>query len=165
MNKIFKIVWNHNIGSYTVVSELAKGKTKASSEQNNSISEAGKGRLKKQFILTALALSLGVESAWAMIPEKSATGGAVFAIGTGTTSAHGTGALSIGHNTQAKNNGALAIGPNSTHPTVANSNNSIAIGVNLQATGQKAIGIGTDTTVDGIGAIAIGNNDSGRRVN
>ena len=27
MNKIFKIVWNHNIGSYTVVSELAKGKT------------------------------------------------------------------------------------------------------------------------------------------
>ena len=165
MNKIFKIVWNHNIGSYTVVSELAKGKTKASSEQNNSISEAGKGRLKKQFILTALALSLGVESAWAMIPEKSATGGAVFAIGTGTTSAHGTGALSIGHNTQAKNNGALAIGPNSTHPTVANSNNSIAIGVNLQATGQKAIGIGTDTTVDGIGAIAIGNNDSGRMAN
>ena len=165
MNKIFKIVWNHNIGSYTVVSELAKGKTKASSEQNNSISEAGKGRLKKQFILTALALSLGVESAWAMIPEKSATGGAVFAIGTGTTSAHGTGALSIGHNTQAKNNGALAIGPNSTHTTVANSNNSIAIGVNLQATGQKAIGIGTDTTVDGIGAIAIGNNDSGRMAN
>ena len=46
MNKIFKIVWNHNIGSYTVTSELAKGKTKASSEQNNSISEAGKGRLK-----------------------------------------------------------------------------------------------------------------------
>ena len=165
MNKIFKIVWNHNIGSYTVVSELAKGKTKASSEQNNSISEAGKGRLKKQFILTALALSLGVESAWAMIPEKSATGGAVFAIGTGTTSAHGTGALSIGHNAQAKNNGALAIGPNSTHTTVANSNNSIAIGVNLQATGQKAIGIGTDTTVDGIGAIAIGNNDSGRMAN
>ena len=165
MNKIFKIVWNHNIGSYTVVSELAKGKTKASSEQNNSISEAGKGRLKKQFILTALALSLGVESAWAMIPEKSATGGAVFAIGTGTTSAHGTGALSIGHNAQAKNNGALAIGPNSTHTTVASSNNSIAIGVNLQATGQKAIGIGTDTTVDGIGAIAIGNNDSGRMVN
>ena len=165
MNKIFKIVWNHNIGSYTVTSELAKGKTKASSEQNNSISEAGKGRLKKQFILTALALSLGVESAWAMIPEKSATGGAVFAIGTGTTSAHGTGALSIGHNTQAKNNGALAIGPNSTHATVASSNNSIAIGVNLQATGQKAIGIGTDTTVDGIGAIAIGNNDSGRMAN
>jgi len=166
MNKIFKIVWNHNIGSYTVTSELAKGKTKASSEQNTSISEAGKeGRLKKQFILTALALSLGVESAWAMIPEKSATGGAVFAIGTGTTSAHGTGALSIGHNTQAKNNGALAIGSNSIHTTVANSNNSIAIGVNLQATGQKAIGIGTDTTVDGIGAIAIGNNDSGRMVN
>ena len=126
MNKIFKIVWNHNIGSYTVVSELAKGKTKASSEQNNSISEAGKGRLKKQFILTALALSLGVESAWAMIPENSATGGAVFAIGTGTTSAHGTGALSIGHNTQAKNNGALAIGSNSgTNSTLANSNNSI----------------------------------------
>ena len=100
-----------------------------------------------------------------MIPEKSATGGAVFAIGTGTTSAHGTGALSIGHNAQAKNNGALAIGPNSTHTTVASSNNSIAIGVNLQATGQKAIGIGTDTTVDGIGAIAIGNNDSGRMVN
>ena len=165
MNKIFKIVWNHNIGSYTVVSELAKGKTKASSEQNNSISEAGKGRLKKQFILTALALSLGVESAWAMIPEKSATGGAVFAIGTGTTSAHGTGALSIGHNAQAKNNGALAIGPNSTHTTVASSNNSIAIGVNLQATGQKAIGIGTDTTVNGTGAIAIGNNDSSRITN
>ena len=58
----------------------------------------GEGIEKKQddfFILTVLALSLGVESAWAIIPEKSATGGAVFAIGTGTTSAHGTGALSI----------------------------------------------------------------------
>ncbi|WP_256364787.1 ESPR-type extended signal peptide-containing protein, partial [Neisseria sp. HMSC31F04] len=166
MNKIFKIVWNHNIGSYTVVSELAKGKTKASSAQNNSISEAGKGRLKKQFILTALALSLGAESAWAMIPEKSATGGAVFAIGTGTTSAHGTGALSIGHNTQAKNNGALAIGSNSgTNSTFANSNNSIAIGINLRADGNKAIGIGTDTTVNGAGAIAIGNNDSNRMTN
>ena len=166
MNKIFKIVWNHNIGSYTVTSELAKGKTKASSEQNTSISEAGKGRLKKQFILTALALSLGVESAWAMIPEKSATGGAVFAIGTGTTSAHGTGALSIGHNTQAKNNGALAIGSNSgTNSTLANSNNSIAIGINLRADGNKAIGIGTDTTVNGAGAIAIGNNDSNKMTN
>ena len=62
--------------------KLAKGKTKASSEQNNSISEAGKGRLKKQFILTALALSLGVESAWAMIPEGNASGAAAIAVGT-----------------------------------------------------------------------------------
>ncbi|MGP1572119.1 MAG: ESPR-type extended signal peptide-containing protein, partial [Moraxella sp.] len=161
MNKIFKIVWSEAVGAFVVASELAKGHTKSTTVKKTATG------LKILFRLTALAVAVwgSVGMAWAAIPEKTATGGAVFAIGTGTTSAHGTGALSIGHNAQAKNNGALAIGPNSTHTTVASSNNSIAIGVNLQATGQKAIGIGTDTTVDGIGAIAIGNNDSGRMVN
>ena len=170
MNKIFKVVWNRTIGSFVVTSELAKGRVKSSSEgAEGDMRASEEGRLKTLFRLTALSATLlGLsEGAWAAIPEQTPTGGAVFAIGTGTTSAHGTGALSLGHNAQAKNNGALAIGPNSsaTNSTISNGNNAIAIGVNLRADGSKAIGIGADTTVSGTGAIAIGNNDSGRMAN
>ena len=168
MNKIFKVVWNRTIGSFVVTSELAKGRVKSSSEgAEGDVRASEEGRLKTLFRLTALSAALlgFSEGAWAEIPEGSATGGATFAIGKGTTSANGTGALAIGNNAQAKDSGALAIGPNSTHTTIANSNNSIAIGVNLRSTGQKAIGIGADTTVNGSGAIAIGNNDSGRMAN
>ena len=140
MNKIFKIVWNHNIGSYTVVSELAKGKTKASSEQNNSISEAGKGRLKKQFILTALALSLGVESAWAMIPEGNASGTAAIAVGT-DSKATTTQSIAIGWTAQATGaTQAVAIGPDA----IASGTQSTSIGNNTRATGDSSIAIGGD---------------------
>ena len=140
MNKIFKIVWNHNIGSYTVVSELAKGKTKAFSEQNNSISEAGKGRLKKQFILTALALSLGVESAWAMIPEGNASGTAAIAVGT-DSKATTTQSIAIGWTAQATGaTQAVAIGPDA----IASGTQSTSIGNNTRATGDSSIAIGGD---------------------
>ncbi|WP_148132346.1 ESPR-type extended signal peptide-containing protein, partial [Neisseria sp. HMSC064E01] len=168
MNKIFKVVWNRTIGSFVVTSELAKGRVKSSSEgAEGDVRASEEGRLKTLFRLTALSAALlgFSEGAWAEITEKPKTGGAILAIGDGSTSANGTGALAIGNNAQAKTNGALAIGPNSTNTTIANGNNAIAIGVNLQTIGQKAIGIGTDTTVNGTGAIAIGNNDSSRMAN
>ncbi|EET45166.1 Hep/Hag repeat protein [Neisseria sicca ATCC 29256] len=167
MNKIFKVVWNRTIGSFVVTSELAKGRVKSSSEgAEGDVRASEEGRLKTLFRLTALSAALlgFSEGAWAVIPEGSLTGG-VLSIGTGSTSANGAGAMSIGHNAQAKINGALAIAPNSTHTTISNGNNAIAIGVNLRADGTKAIGIGADTTVNGIGAIAIGNNDSSRMAN
>ena len=168
MNKIFKIVWNRTIQSFVVTSELAKGHVKASSTVGGAAEEvraAEQGRLKALFRLTALSMALlGMsEGVWATITEKPATGGATFAIGNGTTSAHGSGAVAIGNNAQASNNGALAIGPNSgTSTTIAASNNSTAIGVNIKATGQKAITIGADTSVNGQGSIGIGSNDAGR---
>ena len=168
MNKIFKVVWNRTIGSFVVTSELAKGRVKSSSEgAEGDVRTSEEGRLKTLFRLTALSAALlgFSEGAWAAIPEKTPTGGAIFAIGTGTTSANGAGSMSIGHNAQAKINGGLAIAPNSTHTTISNGNNAIAIGVNLRADGTKAIGIGADTTVNGTGAIAIGNNDSSRMAN
>ena len=140
MNKIFKIVWNHNIGSYIVVSELAKGKTKASSEQNTNISKAGKSRLKKQFILTALALSLGVESAWAMIPEGNASGAAAIAVGT-DSKATTTQSIAIGWTAQATGaTQAVAVGPDA----IASGTQSTAIGNNTRATGDSSIAIGGD---------------------
>ena len=168
MNKIFKIVWNRTIQSFVVTSELAKGHVKASSTVGGAAEEvraAEQGRLKALFRLTALSMALlGMsEGVWATITERPATGGATFAIGNGTTSAHGSGAVAIGNNAQASNNGALAIGPNSgTSSTIAASNNSTAIGVNIKATGQKAITIGADTSVNGQGSIGIGSNDAGR---
>ena len=168
MNKIFKIVWNRTIQSFVVTSELAKGHVKASSTVGGAAEEVcavEQGRLKALFRLTALSMALlGMsEGVWATITEKPATGGATFAIGNGTTSAHGSGAVAIGNNAQASNNGALAIGPNSgTSTTIAASNNSTAIGVNIKATGQKAITIGADTSVNGQGSIGIGSNDAGR---
>ena len=168
MNKIFKVVWNRTIGSFVVTSELAKGRVKSSSEgAEGDVRASEEGRLKTLFRLTALSAALlgFSEGAWAVIPEGSVTGGAILSIGTGSTSASGAGSMSIGHNAQAKINGGLAIAPNSTHTTISNGNNAIAIGVNLRADGTKAIGIGADTTVNGIGAIAIGNNDSSRMAN
>ena len=168
MNKIFKIVWNRTIQSFVVTSELAKGHVKASSTVGGAAEEVRaveQGRLKALFRLTALSMALlGMsEGVWATITERPATGGATFAIGNGTTSAHGSGAVAIGNNAQASNNGALAIGPNSgTSSTIAASNNSTAIGVNIKATGQKAITIGADTSVNGQGSIGIGSNDAGR---
>ena len=168
MNKIFKIVWNRTIQSFVVTSELAKGHVKASSTVGGAAEEVRaveQGRLKALFRLTALSMALlGMsEGVWATITEKPATGGATFAIGNGTTSAHGSGAVAIGNNAQASNNGAVAIGPNSgTSTTIAASNNSTAIGVNIKATGQKAITIGADTSVNGQGSIGIGSNDAGR---
>ena len=168
MNKIFKIVWNRTIQSFVVTSELAKGHVKASSTVGGAAEEVRaveQGRLKALFRLTALSMALlGMsEGVWATITEKPATGGATFAIGNGTTSAYGSGAVAIGNNAQASNNGALAIGPNSgTSTTIAASNNSTAIGVNIKATGQKAITIGADTSVNGQGSIGIGSNDAGR---
>ena len=167
MNKIFKVVWNRTIGSFVVTSELAKGRVKSSSEgAEGDVRASEEGRLKTLFRLTALSAALlgFSEGAWAVIPEGSLTGG-VLSIGTGSTSANGAGAMAIGHNAQVKINGGLAIAPNSTHTTISNGNNAIAIGVNLRADGSKAIGIGADTTVNGISAIAIGNNDSGRMAN
>ena len=167
MNKIFKVVWNRTIGSFVVTSELAKGRVKSSSEgAEGDVRASEEGRLKTLFRLTALSAALlgFSEGAWAVIPEGSLTGG-VLSIGTGSTSANGAGSMSIGHNAQAKINGGLAIAPNSTHTTISNGNNAIAIGVNLRADGTKAIGIGADTTVNGTGAIAIGNNDSSRMAN
>ena len=168
MNKIFKVVWNRTIGSFVVTSELAKGRVKSSSEgAEGDVRASEEGRLKTLFRLTTLSAALlgFSEGAWAVIPEGSVTGGAILSIGTGSTSASGAGSMSIGHNAQAKINGGLAIAPNSTHTTISNGNNAIAIGVNLRADGTKAIGIGADTTVNGIGAIAIGNNDSSRMAN
>ena len=168
MNKIFKVVWNRTIGSFVVTSELAKGRVKSSSEgAEGDVRASEEGRLKTLFRLTALSAALlgFSEGAWAVIPEGSVTGGAILSIGTGTSSASGAGSMSIGHNAQAKINGGLAIAPNSTHTTISNGNNAIAIGVNLRADGTKAIGIGADTTVNGTGAIAIGNNDSSRMAN
>ena len=168
MNKIFKIVWNRTIQSFVVTSELTKGHVKASSTVGGAAEEVRaveQGRLKALFRLTALSMALlGMsEGVWATITERPATGGATFAIGNGTTSAHGSGAVAIGNNAQASNNGALAIGPNSgTSSTIAASNNSTAIGVNIKATGQKAITIGADTSVNGQGSIGIGSNDAGR---
>ena len=168
MNKIFKIVWNRTIQSFVVTSELAKGHVKASSTVGGAAEEVRaveQGRLKALFRLTALSMALlGMsEGVWATITEKPATGGATFAIGNGTTSANGSGALAIGNNAQAHTNGALAIGPNSgTSSTIAASNNSTAIGVNIKAGGQKAITIGADTSVNGQGSIGIGSNDAGR---
>ena len=170
MNKIFKVVWNRTIQSFVVTSELAKGHVKVSSTAGGTAEEvrsAEQGRLKTLFRLTALSVALlGMsEGVRATITEKPATGGATFAIGNGTTSANGSGALAIGNNAQAKANGTLAIGPNSNLRTTANSNNSMAIGVNIDTTGQKAITIGADTLVNGTGSIGIGSNDSGRRSN
>ena len=169
MNKIFKVVWNRTIGSFVVTSELAKGRVKSSSEgAEGDVRASEEGRLKTLFRLTALSAALlgFSEGAWAVIPEGSATGGAILSIGTGTSSASGAGSMSIGHNAQAKINGGLAIGPNSgTSPTISNGNNAIAIGVNLRADGTKAIGIGADTVANGNGAIAIGNNDASRMSN
>ncbi|SUO92307.1 ESPR domain-containing protein [Suttonella indologenes] len=63
MNKIYKIVFNRTLGTWTVASELAKGRSKAGSNSNTAASP--------RFIIKGLALSvlavLSSSAAWTVI--------------------------------------------------------------------------------------------------
>nr|WP_228157062.1 ESPR domain-containing protein [Acinetobacter nosocomialis] len=61
MNKIYKVVWNASIGTWTVVSELAKSKTRTGSVSSSSEITSSQNEIisrEKKFRPKALVLSI-----------------------------------------------------------------------------------------------------------
>lgn len=119
MNKIYKVIWNATLGTWVAVSELAKGKTKAS---------------KVTGIVGAVTVTLMVTfspqafAAW--VAGVNGTGG------TTTGSASSTG-IAIGSGT------AAAVRAN------ASGDNSIAIGSGANASAVNSVAIGSGASITG----------------
>lgn len=84
MNKIYKVVWNASIGTWTVVSELAKSKTRTGSVSSSTESSGQQNEIvsrEKRFRPKALVLSiiscLAVSLAWGENNQPPASSTAV----------------------------------------------------------------------------------------
>ena len=165
MNKIFKVIWNRTTQSLVVVSELAKGQVKSSSDAS---APTVASRVSKVFKLSAVALATlggtGHASAItsAMTQFNGHTGNYLVAAGGGT--ATGTGSIAIGHDSSA-DRGGVAYGrfAKGTAP------NSAAYGIATKALGTKSVAVGSDavantefTVAVGAGANSTGNSASTR---
>ncbi|NUG24200.1 ESPR-type extended signal peptide-containing protein, partial [Acinetobacter lactucae] len=141
MNKIYKVVWNASIGTWTVVSELAKSKTRTgsvstSSKENSSVEKIACNE--KKFRLKALVLSivscLSASQVWADY-----------------TNLYG----SIINTSPTINNG-IAIGANTGTPASANDSNGLAVGANANASAGDSTALGNYVNATGVNSTVVG---------
>ena len=136
MNKIYRVIWNKETGTWNAVSEYAKAKGKSSSS-------AGAGGVFSGMVFTAVRFAYTMVMSGLLI----ATGQVAYA----ATVADGTGLNAI-----------VIQGASST--ATATGADSLAAGTNAAADGTSALAIGTNVTAGGLNSIAIGgsNNVTGR---
>ena len=164
MNRIYKVIWNHETATWVAASELAHAKGKSKSKS---------GRLKTLAVFAAVGLATASPSL-AAITEGSATGTDAVAIGT-NSQASSDSAVAVGMNAKANGNRAVAVGSGASaakddatafgNAAEASTQNSVAIGKaaavreakpeELTAAGVNAQTAGTTT---GSGSVAIGAN-------
>ncbi|WP_424411659.1 YadA-like family protein [Pasteurella sp. PK-2025] len=78
MNQIYKVIWSHTLNTFVVVSELAKGYAKSSSNSNSHNINLSTSKFTPIFKLTALSLVLGASlSANAYVAIDNAENGLV----------------------------------------------------------------------------------------
>ena len=140
MNKIYKVIWNATLGTWVAVSELAKGKTKAS--KITGIVGAATVTLMITFSPQAFAVFTGAGG------SSPGAGSSGIAIGNGNANS------AIANSIEG-----IAIGAN----TFANAEQSTVIGndVNTSAAAVQAVVIGSNfnsnqTTTNGKGGVSIG---------
>ncbi|QXB47464.1 ESPR-type extended signal peptide-containing protein [Acinetobacter seifertii] len=141
MNKIYKVVWNASIGTWTVVSELAKSKTRTASVSSSSESSGQQNEIvsrEKRFRPKALVLSiiscLAVPHVWADY-----------------TNLYG----SIIDTSPTINNG-IAIGANTGTPASANDSNGLAVGSRANATAADSTALGNYVNATGVNSTVVG---------
>ncbi|MEQ1110104.1 ESPR-type extended signal peptide-containing protein, partial [Acinetobacter seifertii] len=141
MNKIYKVVWNASIGTWTVVSELAKSKTRTASVSSTSESSGQQNEIvsrEKRFRPKALVLSiiscLAVSHVWADY-----------------TNLYG----SIIDTSPTINNG-IAIGANTGTPASANDSNGLAVGSRANATAADSTALGNYVNATGVNSTVVG---------
>lgn len=172
MNKIYKVIWNHTLNTFVVVSELAKGCVKSSSSNNSSPSKSSQA-----FKLTLLSLLLGVSlPSLAYIAIGSAENNYLNSSGAeaerprsdlgtnpldyknpGNKSYNDKGA-SIGSNYSNNVSFGIAIGKHSSAIVSRGDrrSNGIAIGDYSQATGGLSMALGAFAKAPQTGGVAIG---------
>ncbi|QNY16629.1 hypothetical protein IC765_13515 [Acinetobacter seifertii] len=141
MNKIYKVVWNASIGTWTVVSELAKSKTRTSSVSSSTESSGQQNEIvsrEKRFRPKALVLSiiscLAVSHVWA---DYTNLYGSI--IDTSPTISNG-----------------IAIGANTGTPASANDSNGLAVGSRANATAADSTALGNYVNATGVNSTVVG---------
>ncbi|WP_337243465.1 ESPR-type extended signal peptide-containing protein [Luteimonas sp. gir] len=182
MNRIYRTLWNAELGRMVVASELARSRH----ARRTGVLVAG---LALALPLTALAqaTAVGVQvydtptvvdattvahyvqasgstdsdaGAYVEGDNALAAGEATSAIGNGATAlaggaiANGDGATAVGHNSLADGRAAVALGMNAT----ASGDRALALGNAAKAQGLLSMAIGDNATAESIGAMAIGTN-------
>ncbi|QNX86661.1 ESPR-type extended signal peptide-containing protein [Acinetobacter seifertii] len=141
MNKIYKVVWNASIGTWTVVSELAKSKTRTSSVSSSTELSGQQNEIvsrEKRFRPKALVLSiiscLAVSHVWA---DYTNLYGSI--IDTSPTISNG-----------------IAIGANTGTPASANDSNGLAVGSRANATAADSTALGNYVNATGVNSTVVG---------
>ena len=149
MNKIYKVIWNATLGTWVAVSELAKGKTKASKITGIV------GAVTVTFMVT---FSPHAFSAW----NNSGTGAGNTSYGTA-----GNGGIAIGTNTYTYQDGGTKTANGNASASVVTTTNqgildrrvgsgNIAYVMNGGTVLATSIAIGAQASVDGSGGLALG---------
>ncbi|MCG8286596.1 hypothetical protein MID07_18500, partial [Acinetobacter seifertii] len=141
MNKIYKVVWNASIGTWTVVSELAKSKTRTGSVSSSTESSGQQNEIvsrEKRFRPKALVLSiiscLAVSHVWA---DYTNLYGSI--IDTSPTISNG-----------------IAIGANTGTPATANDSNGLAVGSRANASAGDSTALGNYVNATGVNSTVVG---------
>ncbi|MDS7945559.1 ESPR-type extended signal peptide-containing protein [Acinetobacter sp. V110_1] len=141
MNKIYKVVWNASIGTWTVVSELAKSKTRTGSVSSSSEITGSQNEIvskEKKFKPKTLVLSiiscLAVSHVWA---DYTNSYGSI--IDTSPTISNG-----------------IAIGANTGTPATANDSNGLAVGSRANASAADSTALGNYVNATGVNSTVVG---------
>ena len=141
MNKIYKVVWNASIGTWIVVSELAKSKTRTGSVSSSSEITGSQNEIvskEKKFRPKALVLSiiscLAVSHVWA---DYTNLYGSI--IDTSPTISNG-----------------IAIGANTGTPATANDSNGLAVGSRANASAADSTALGNYVNATGVNSTVVG---------
>ncbi len=141
MNKVYKLIWNATLNTWVAVSELAKGKKKAS-KVTGIIST----------VVLVLSVSSGAQSAKVELGDGAlATDTNGVAVGI-SAKAEGVNAVAYGTNANASGERSTAI----SHGATSSSTGSIAIGISASASTITAIALGAESNASGERALAIG---------
>ncbi|WP_347016346.1 YadA-like family protein [Acinetobacter seifertii] len=168
MNKIYKVVWNASIGTWTVVSELAKGKTKTrgSVGQITSLELQQPSGLVRLFNYKALSLAIITIIAPSItFAGVTNNGNGNFTGVNGACSSASTPSTAITIGTSSSNTPvtcasaeySIAVGQS----TIANAAGATAFGSGSRATNISAVALGNDANATGKSAIAIGGGQGG----
>ena len=134
MKKVFKIIWNKTTRSFVVISELAKGAIKASSNSEQRV--ASETRLSSLFKLSAFALSLSA----VMMPAQAKV---IVGDGSNTPTKAGEIALAIAKSVAGDLSVALGVVAH------ADNTNSVALGAGANASFANSVAIGGADTITG----------------
>jgi autotransporter adhesin len=162
MNKAYRVILNKATGTWTAVSEIARGQGRGGDAIE--ASDAKRFMFAKKplmsWVIGGCGFAIGnlAHAAGTEVGSCATAGGPsnIAINGTTTTycaSASGTSSVAIGSSTTAGDAGAGT----SANGAVAVDYNQVAVGVNANAAGNSAIAMGADASVNGIAAGAFGN--------